>query len=73
MGVKWSPMGSYLTSFHKQGIAVWGGAVWKKIMRFAHPNVKFIDFSPNEAYVVTWSSLPFTTQFGAKHVRIWIV
>ncbi|CAO3648577.1 unnamed protein product [Cunninghamella blakesleeana] len=56
--VQWSPMGSYLSTFHTQGIALWGGPSWNKIVRFVHPGVKLIDFSPNERYLVTWSNEP---------------
>jgi translation initiation factor 3 subunit B len=65
--VKWSPKGSYLATMHRQGIALWGGKSWSKINRFSHPKVNRIDFSPNETYVVTWSSEPVMTE-GHEHV-----
>ncbi|KAI8369877.1 eukaryotic translation initiation factor eIF2A-domain-containing protein [Choanephora cucurbitarum] len=58
--VQWSPKGTYLSTFHTQGIALWGGPSWNKIVRFVHPGVKLIDFSPNERYLVTWSNEPIT-------------
>ncbi|CEI87545.1 hypothetical protein G6F70_008083 [Rhizopus microsporus] len=58
--VQWSPKGSYLATFHTQGIALWGGPSWNKIVRFVHPGVKLIDFSPNERYLVTWSNEPIS-------------
>ncbi|CAJ0751189.1 13004_t:CDS:10, partial [Entrophospora sp. SA101] len=58
--VQWSPLGTYLATFHRQGIALWGGSSWNKITRFYHPNVKLIDFSPNETYLVTWSNEPIS-------------
>ncbi|RUS14352.1 hypothetical protein BC937DRAFT_93938 [Endogone sp. FLAS-F59071] len=58
--VQWSPLGTYLTAFHRQGITIWGGPSWNKINRFVHPGVKLIDFSPNEHYVVTWSNEPIS-------------
>ncbi|CAG8445506.1 7837_t:CDS:2 [Ambispora leptoticha] len=58
--VQWSPLGTYLATFHRQGIVLWGGASWNKIIRFVHPGVKLIDFSPNERYLVTWSNEPIT-------------
>ncbi|CAG8453165.1 798_t:CDS:2 [Diversispora eburnea] len=58
--VQWSPLGTYLATFHRQGIALWGGPSWNKIIRFVHPGVKLIDFSPNEKYLVTWSNEPIT-------------
>ncbi|KAI9014379.1 eukaryotic translation initiation factor eIF2A-domain-containing protein [Phycomyces nitens] len=58
--VQWSPLGSYLSTFHQMGIALWGGPSWSKIVRFVHPGVKLIDFSPNERYLVTWSNDPIS-------------
>ncbi|XP_008786288.2 eukaryotic translation initiation factor 3 subunit B-like [Phoenix dactylifera] len=55
--VQWSPLGTYLATVHRQGAAVWGGATtFNRLMRFAHPQVKLIDFSPGEKYLVTYSS-----------------
>ena len=65
-GVQWSPYGSYLASFHPQGIALWGGAKvsretksgdridgWAKIKRFKHTAVTSIAFSPKEKFLLT--------------------
>ncbi|GAB2300311.1 Eukaryotic translation initiation factor 3 subunit B [Dionaea muscipula] len=55
--VQWSPLGTYLATIHRQGAAVWGGATtFNRLMRYAHPMVKLIDFSPGERYLVTYSS-----------------
>ncbi|KAJ9184120.1 hypothetical protein P3X46_007892 [Hevea brasiliensis] len=55
--VQWSPLGTYLATVHRQGAAVWGGASsFNRLMRYAHPQVKLIDFSPVEKYLVTYSS-----------------
>jgi len=54
----WSPKGTYLASFHEQGIALWGGKEFRQIQRFAHRGVNYIDFSPNERYLITLSSRP---------------
>ena len=53
--VKWSPQGSYFATFHSKGIALWGGPGFQKIARLAHPGVQFVDFSPCEKYIVTFS------------------
>eukprot|EP00928_Gymnodinium_smaydae_P003346 TRINITY_DN111_c0_g2_i1.p2 TRINITY_DN111_c0_g2~~TRINITY_DN111_c0_g2_i1.p2 ORF type:complete len:700 (+),score=206.55 TRINITY_DN111_c0_g2_i1:98-2197(+) len=53
--VQWSPAGSYLATFHQQGIALWAGPEFEKKVRFAHPGTRFIEFSPNEEYVLTWN------------------
>ncbi|GJP44939.1 hypothetical protein CLOM_g4337 [Closterium sp. NIES-68] len=54
--VQWSPLGSYLATIHRQGAAIWAGPSWQRIMRFAHPQVRLIDFSPGERFLVTYSS-----------------
>ncbi|KAK9695667.1 Translation initiation factor 3 subunit b [Basidiobolus ranarum] len=64
--VQWSPLGTHLVTFHRQGIALWGGNSWSKTVRFVHPGVKLIDFSPNENYVVTWSNEPITLNGSAN-------
>jgi translation initiation factor 3 subunit B len=53
--VQWSPKGTYLATFHRQGIALWGGPNFDRIARFAHPGVRYIDFSPSEEYLVSYS------------------
>ncbi|MED6203662.1 Eukaryotic translation initiation factor 3 subunit B [Stylosanthes scabra] len=55
--VQWSPLGTYLATVHRQGAQVWGGATaFDRLMRYAHPQVKLIDFSPGEKYLITYSS-----------------
>jgi translation initiation factor 3 subunit B len=64
--VQWSPLGTYLCTFHRQGVALWGGASWSKIVRFYHPGVKLIHFSPRtERYLVTWSNEPINSAAAA--------
>jgi len=53
--VSWSPRGSYIATFHRLGIQLWGGPSWKKLTKLSHGGVKLIDFSPCETFVVTWS------------------
>ena len=55
---RWSPTGTYLATFHRQGIALWGGPNFERIQRFNHSNVQLMDFSPCERYVVTFSPVP---------------
>jgi translation initiation factor 3 subunit B len=55
--VRWSPQGSYLATFHDQGIAIWGGPDFAEIARFEHDRVSEIDFSPCEKFLVTASWL----------------
>ncbi|KAL0938311.1 eukaryotic translation initiation factor 3 [Colletotrichum truncatum] len=58
--IRWSPQGTYLTSVHNQGVQIWGGASWTRQQRFAHPAVTFVDWSPGEKYLVTWSARPIS-------------
>ncbi|KAJ1505364.1 Translation initiation factor 3 subunit b [Coelomomyces lativittatus] len=58
MHFTFSPLGSYFVTFHKQGVAVFGGPTMQRIHRFHHPGVSHIDFSPNESYLVTYSPMP---------------
>ena len=37
--VGWSPHGSYLATMHRQGVALWGGPSFSRLVRFTHPNV----------------------------------
>lgn len=52
---RWSPMGTYLATCHNKGIALWGGREFERMGRLSHVGVEFIDFSPCENYVVTFS------------------
>jgi translation initiation factor 3 subunit B len=58
--VQWSPLGTYLTSIHAQGVQLWGGPSWSRQARFAHPFVNLVAFSPHEKYMVTWSNRPIS-------------
>lgn len=58
--VQWSPLGTYLTSVHAQGVQLWGGPSWSRQARFAHPFVNLVAFSPGEKYLVTWSNRPIS-------------
>lgn len=53
--VSWSPLGTYLATVHARGIALWGGKDFHQIQKFAHQGVQFIEFSPCEKYLVTFS------------------
>ncbi|WAQ97470.1 EIF3B-like protein [Mya arenaria] len=56
--VRWSPQGTYLATLHQKGIALWGGPKFDQIMRFSHPGVQLIDFSPCERFMITFSPMP---------------
>lgn len=44
-----------LTTLHRQGVAVWGGPQFQRLMRFSHPMVRLLEFSPNEKFLVSYS------------------
>ncbi|XP_074648217.1 eukaryotic translation initiation factor 3 subunit B-like [Tubulanus polymorphus] len=69
--VRWSPMGTYLATFHSKGIALWGGEKFRQIMRFSHNGVQLIDFSSCERYMVTFSPIPDTKSDESRAVIIW--
>lgn len=56
--VRWSPQGTYLATLHQKGVALWGGSKFDQIMRFSHPGVQLIDFSPCERFLITFSPVP---------------
>ncbi|XP_031556262.1 eukaryotic translation initiation factor 3 subunit B-like [Actinia tenebrosa] len=68
--VLWSPKGTYLATFHGQGVALWGGEEFKRIMRFSHPGVQLIDFSPCERYLVSFSPIPSSSE-DPSGIIIW--
>lgn len=41
----------------RQGVAVWGGPNFARLMRYGHQNVQLIEFSPAERYLMTYSSI----------------
>lgn len=67
--VKWSPLGTFLATFHKQGVALWGGPQFTQFMKYSHTGVQFIDFSPCEKYLVTYS--PEGDGSDQKRLIIW--
>lgn len=46
--VEWSPLGTYLATFHPRGVALWVGQKFDQFMKFSHNNVQCISFSPCE-------------------------
>jgi len=37
-------------------VAIWGGPNWERVNRFAHQGVCLLEFSPNEKFLITYSS-----------------
>eukprot|EP00188_Purpureofilum_apyrenoidigerum_P002058 Plantae.Rhodophyta-Purpureofilum_apyrenoidigerum.ctg22246.p1 GENE.Plantae.Rhodophyta-Purpureofilum_apyrenoidigerum.ctg22246~~Plantae.Rhodophyta-Purpureofilum_apyrenoidigerum.ctg22246.p1 ORF type:complete len:633 (-),score=145.85 Plantae.Rhodophyta-Purpureofilum_apyrenoidigerum.ctg22246:61-1830(-) len=72
----WSPRGTFLATYHFQGIVLWGGPSWDKIKRFPHPNVQFAQFSNQEKYLVTWNgmeTMPGEENNDSKCIIVWDV
>lgn len=69
--IKWSPLGTFLSTFHKLGIALWAGPNFSQYKRFAHPGVQFIDFSPCEKYLVTYAPQSDPLNTDQKRIIIW--
>ena len=65
--VKWSQLGTYLATFHKLGVALWGGPQFTQQARFSQRGVECIDFSPYERYLVTYTP---RTDLGQDQKRL---
>jgi translation initiation factor 3 subunit B len=53
--IKWSPNGTFITTWNKKGITIYGGDNFDFTKNFEHQNAKLIDYSPNESFIVTWN------------------
>lgn len=71
--VAWSQRGSYLATFHMQGIAMWGGDSFEKIGRFAHPGVQQVEFSPQEKFLVTSNGVDKVKPNDSEAIIVWDV
>lgn len=56
--VEWSPRGGMMATVHRQGVALWGGQSFGRLMRVGHPGVQRLLFSPCERYMLTFSEFP---------------
>lgn len=63
-------MGTYLATFHKLGVALWGGPQFVQQVKFSQRGVECIDFSPCERYLVTYTP---RTDLGSdqKRLAVW--
>lgn len=68
---QWSPKGTYLSTFHDRGIALWAGEEFNQFMRFSHIGVQLIDFSPCEKFLVTCN--PNRAGIDDQALIIWCV
>ncbi|CEM02104.1 unnamed protein product [Vitrella brassicaformis CCMP3155] len=65
----WSPRGSYVTTFHRPGVALWMGEGFRKAMKYEHKEVKHLEFSPDEEYIISWDGTPHAAKYD-KAVKI---
>jgi translation initiation factor 3 subunit B len=56
--IQWSPKGTYLTTIHMQGVALWGGNDFRRIRRFGHKNAQRAAFSECEQYIYIYTDIP---------------
>lgn len=69
--VRWTPLGSYLVSFHAKGVILRGGEQFAQCGRFPHTGVREMDFSSRERYAVSWNGQIGVTNRDA--VCVWEV
>lgn len=71
--VQWSPKGTYIATLHRQGVAIWGGPSHERLMRFAHPDARNLDFSPNESFLMSYSIMMDKDHMPICQVRVFDV
>lgn len=53
--VMWSPLGTYLATFHSKGVILHAGEQFLECGRFGHVGVMALLFSSKERYAITWN------------------
>jgi translation initiation factor 3 subunit B len=71
--VVWSPQGTYLATFHLQGIMLWGSADFKSLGKFMHPKVEELSFSPCENYLISYRYTIHPDLNAAEAIIVWDV
>eukprot|EP00002_Diphylleia_rotans_P034493 TRINITY_DN7413_c0_g1_i1.p1 TRINITY_DN7413_c0_g1~~TRINITY_DN7413_c0_g1_i1.p1 ORF type:complete len:433 (+),score=105.00 TRINITY_DN7413_c0_g1_i1:57-1355(+) len=71
--VEWSPLGTYLITYHRQGVIVWDGTNWSELNRFQHPSIRFAQFSPCEKYLMTFCPLEKDNAKEPQSIVMWDV
>ena len=67
--LQWSPLGSYLATFHAKGVILHGGDNFRECGRLGHNEVTTLNFSQNERYALTWNGQVGTANKDA--VIVW--
>ena len=70
---KWSPQGTYLATFYRPGLKIWGGDQFQQQGgdangRFMHSGVEEVDFSPCESYMITYV---FSAYDAKDAIKVW--
>lgn len=79
MFVRWSPFGSYLLSINPKGVVLHAGPKFEAVATFPHKDVKLIDFSTDERFLVTCSPVPitpggpFSIANEGHHIVVWSI
>ncbi|KAM9967371.1 hypothetical protein ACTFIW_001455 [Dictyostelium discoideum] len=71
--VQWSNTGSYLVTFHPDGIALYGGKDWIQVNLFEHRGVQLVDFSPEDKYLITFAPIASDNPNSPKSIVVWDV
>lgn len=69
--IEWSPLGTYVVTYHGQGIILHGGSDFHEFGRLPHKDVQRVLFSLNERYALTWNGSTGATAKDA--VAVWDV
>ena len=69
--IDWSPLGTYIVTYHARGIILYGGDHFAECGRFTHDNVKHVIFSAHERYALTWNGA--TGNSAKDAVLVWDV
>ncbi|KAF2073582.1 hypothetical protein CYY_005099 [Polysphondylium violaceum] len=71
--VQWSNTGSYLVTFHPDGVVLYGGKQWIKLNNFDHRGVQLVDFSPEDKYLITFAPVLNDNPKDPKSIIVWDV
>eukprot|EP01132_Coremiostelium_polycephalum_P008620 gene8620-10610_t len=71
--VQWSVSGSYLVTFHPDGIVLYGGKDWGRVNLFEHRGVQLVDFSPEDKYMVTFAPVLNDNPKDPRSIIFWDV
>lgn len=66
--VTWSPQGTYLATFHPQGIKLWGSTGFESQGKMQHNAADMVDFSPCENYMVSYA---YHTYDPSSAIIVW--